>query len=462
MEERGTPAVILCDRGFLPDAASAASSRGMPAIRSLGVVGSSPSTEDIRQGITGSMEEIISALTRPLTDEEESPKPVEYEKPSRIVFKGNLEEVDRFFYKRGWTDGLPIMPPTEEAVAEMLTGTDLPPDHIVTTLIPRLGKATVEKIAVNAVMAGALPTFMPILIAAVRVLMNPDAYFGTYEVSTGSWAPCCLVNGPIRKELHINSGAGAMSPGDRANAAIGRALGLIVKNIGGVRKGVEDMGVMGNPMKYSLVIAENEEESPWEPLHVQLGFNKADSAVTFFFPNNLIQTLSYGPDADGILRAAAYNIPPYPGGRVCLLLTPKHAQTLGKAGWTRGDISNFISEYARAPLSHHLEYWGTYRRGEKSSSDGSTSMMSPSMESEPDRMLLMSPNDAPDESMSILRNPGLVKTFVVGGPGGFIGMLIGGSLRGAKGWVTQKVELPANWEKLVKKYKGIVPTYGRY
>ena len=318
-----------------------------------------------------------------------------------------------------------------------------------------------ERIAVNAVMAGALPTYMPVLIAAVKVFMNPNAYFGTYEVSTGSWAPCCLVNGPIRKDLHINSGSGAMSPGDRANATIGRALGLIVKNIGGVRKGVEDMGVMGNPMKYSLVIAENEEESPWEPLHVQQGLKKGDSAVTFFFPNNLIQTLSYGPDADGILRAAAYNIPPYPGGRVCLLLTPKHAQALGKKGWTKDDISNFISEYARAPLSHHLEYWGRYRR-EKTKDDNFMSMISPSTESEPDRMLLMSSNDSPDESMSILRNPGLVKTFVVGGPGGFIGMLIGGSLRGAEGWVSQKIELPANWEKLVRKYKGIVPAYPRY
>ena len=156
----------------------------------------------------------------------------------------------------------------------MMTGTDLPADHVVAKLIPRLGKATIEKIAINAVMAGALPTHMPVLIAAVQTLMDPRSRFDTFEVSTGSWAPFFVVNGPIRNDIHINCSSGALSPGDIANAAIGRAMGLIVKNIGGARKGVEDMGVFGNPGKYSLVLGEYEEESPWEPLHVERGFQK--------------------------------------------------------------------------------------------------------------------------------------------------------------------------------------------
>ena len=152
-------------------------------------------------------------------------------------------------------------------------------------MVPRLGKATVEKIAINAVMAGALPTYMPVLIASVQALWTPD---GTpcATVSTGSWAPFWIINGPIRKDLHINSGSGALSPGDMANATIGRAMGLITKNIGGIRKGIEDMGFLGNPGKYSMVMAENEEESPWEPLHVEQGFKKEDSAITVFFPNS--------------------------------------------------------------------------------------------------------------------------------------------------------------------------------
>ena len=130
-----------------------------------------------------------------------------------------------FFYRRGWSDGLPIIPPTEEKVAEMLKGTDLPPDYVVATCPPRQGKATVEKIAVNAVMAGALPTYMPILIAGMRGL-EEAGYFRGQALSAGSWSPCYMVNGPIRNELHVNSGAGVMSPGDIANAAIGTGDGL--------------------------------------------------------------------------------------------------------------------------------------------------------------------------------------------------------------------------------------------
>src|SRR3990172_9443943 len=159
----------------------------------------------------------------------------------------------------------------------MMTGTDLPADHVVAKVIPRLGKATVDKIAINAVMAGALPTHMPLLITAVQMLADQKTRFDTFEVSTGSWAPFWIVNGPVRNDININSSSGALSPGNIANAAIGRAVGLIVKNIGGARKAVEDMGVIGNPGKYSLVIGEDEEQSPWKPLSVERGFTKEDN-----------------------------------------------------------------------------------------------------------------------------------------------------------------------------------------
>ncbi|MFC2021499.1 hypothetical protein ACFLU1_06975, partial [Chloroflexota bacterium] len=138
-------------------------------------------------------------------------------------------------------------------------------------------------------MAGALPTAMPLLITAIQAFMDPEANYGTYQVSTGSWAPCVVVNGQIRKDLNLNMSSGMMSPGNIANATIGRALLLISKNIGGARPAIEDMGTMGNPMKWSLVLAENEEASPWEPLHVQEGLKDEDSAITVFFPNSLVQ-----------------------------------------------------------------------------------------------------------------------------------------------------------------------------
>jgi hypothetical protein len=128
---------------------------------------------------------------------------------------------------------------------------------------------------------------MPVLIATVEAFSDPKARFDTFEVSTGSWAPSLTINGPIRRDIHINSGSGSLSPGNIANSAIGRAVGLIVKNIGGARKAVEDMGVIGNPGKYSLVIGEDEENSPWEPLSVERGFKREESTVTVFFPKPL-------------------------------------------------------------------------------------------------------------------------------------------------------------------------------
>ncbi len=159
----------------------------MPGIRIVGESVACESTvkSEIAEGVAAAMKDVIEALTKPLTPEEKSPKQQTGKTP-RVAFKGSLQEVNRFYYNKGWTDGLPVIPPTEEAVAEMMTGTDLAPDHIVATLIPRKGKATVEKIAVNAVMAGALPTYMPVLIAAVQSLADPKTRFDTFEVSTGS------------------------------------------------------------------------------------------------------------------------------------------------------------------------------------------------------------------------------------------------------------------------------------
>jgi len=414
--------VLLANKGFVTDAHSAASSRGMPGIRVLGTSVPCETNEksEIEAGIAAAMEGIIAGLTRPLTPDEKSPKQ-KLEKLPRIAFTGSYEEVNRFFYGKGWTDGLAIAPPTEKAVREMMTGTDLAADHVVARIIPRLGKATVEKIAINAVMAGALPTHMPVLIAAVQTLMDPRSRFDTFGVSTGSWAPFFVVNGPIRNDIHVNCSSGALSPGDIANAAIGRAVGLIVKNIGGARKGVEDMGVLGNPGKYSLVLGEYEEESPWEPLHVERGFRKEDSTVTMFLPNTYIQTIPRDTNAKGFLETyASLN----PGSMSCLLVVPSHAKVLSGEGWTKKRIKEFILANSASPFPPVQGGQGT-----------------PIPPATP----------SPDDLMIV----------VAGGPGAWIGLL-----RSAGGWengfVTRKIDLPRNWDKLVEKYKNIVPNYTGY
>jgi len=431
IEELGTPVVLLANPGFVRDAQSAASNKGMPVIRvlPLNVACESTVPEDIESGTSEAMPSIVEALTKPLSEHERAPK-WSTEPLPRIAFKGSYEDVNRYFYRSGWTDGLPIVPPTEEAVKEMMKGTDLPPDYVVSKVIPRKGKATVEKIAVNAVMAGALPTHMPVIIAVFEALEDPKTRFDTFEVSTGSWAPFIAVNGPIRDHIHINYSSGALSPGDIANAAIGRAVGLVVKNIGGARKGIEDMGVIGNPAKYTLVIGEDEENSPWEPLHVERGFNMDDNTVTVFFPNSYVQTVPTETSAEGIAKNMQ-NMNPW--SMSCFIVIPSHAQILAEAGWSKEKLKEFVLKKVESPIGAYL--------GKDSEDDG-----------ESGDILSQPPAAINTDTLLVL---------VAGGPGAWTGMLR--SVGGIKNdFVTKKIKLPRNWDELVKKYKNVVPTYAMY
>jgi hypothetical protein len=448
IEKRGKPVVALANRSFLPDARSAASSKGMPGLRivPLTVPCECSDAAQVQTGVAEALPLILNNLTRPLSPAEKAPSPPQAEVSQRLIFKGDLTEVNRFFYKRGWTDGLPIIPPTPEAVAEMLGGTDLPPDYLVAEMAPRLGKATVEKIAINAVMAGALPTYLPLLIAGVQALTDPRWDPSVPTVSTGSWAPFWIVNGPLRHDLHINTGWGALSPGDIANASIGRALALITKNIRGVRKGIEDMGCLGNPCKFSMVLGENEEESPWSPLHVDQGLAKEESAVTVFFPNSSSQMWAYGSDDEGILRTVIYNLIPGRRGMLCLVLTPPHAKILADKGWTKKEIQAFITAQGRVPAYHVPEYWRV-REGGYSGLHKNWIPMNLS------------------DSVSVLPESDWIRVIVAGGQGAIVGQFVGPpveSSREGATWITRKVDLPRHWESLVAKYRDLVPNYVRY
>jgi hypothetical protein len=431
-EELNKPTVVLANRDFFTDAKSAASGKGRPIrIIAESVPPECTVMEQIEAGIKSAMDDIVASLIEPLTPEEESPKPKKIEKQQRFIFKGTFKEINRFFYKRGWTDGFPIVPPTEEEVAEMLTGTDIPPDHIIAKIIPRMGKATVEKIAINAVMAGALPIYMPVLIAGIQALLEPRIAFGTTEVSTASWVPFWIINGPIRHDLHVNYGSGVLSPGDIANATIGRAMGLIVKNIGGARKGVEDMGIYGNPGKYTMVSGENEEESPWEPLHVEHGFKKEDSCITLSFPTDISQAPTFGSDAKSVMRSIIAHAK---GRQLTIMMNIQHAKALAEDGWTKKEIAEYIFDYARIPAINTQEYWGQWMPVRR-----------------------RQPLD-PDYPVAMFRSPDLIRILVAGGAGAlFTKLILGGT-----GWVTKKIQLPSNWSQLVAKYRDMVPTYVRY
>ena len=301
-----------------------------------------------------------------------------------------------------------------------------------------MGKATVEKIAINAVMAGALPTYKPLLIAGVQALADPIIGPSGLAVSTHSFAPVWIVNGPMRKDLHINYSYGALSPGDIANVTIGRAISLITKNIRGVRKQIEDMGVLGNPGKYTMVAAENEEFSPFEPMHVEHGFQKEDSTITLTFPQSFQQMVPFGTDDKGIIGTVISSITPARMGVFGLLLTPAHAKTLADSGWTKKKIKDYIIENARVPMDQ-LKQFGPGVRG---------SIFRDISEDQGDSFSIFQINQ---------RNPEPVQVYVFGGFGSWLGFLQGGPPP-----VIKKAELPANWAQLVDKYKNIVPSYVRY
>jgi hypothetical protein len=218
-------------------------------------------------------------------------------------------------------------------------------------------------------------------------------------------------------------------------------MGLIIKNIGGARQAIEDMGVLGNPMKYSLVLGEFEEESPWTPLHIDRGFKPDDSTVTVFFPNSYNQTLAYGTDAKSLLSTFIYNVQPgrFVQGMACFVITPTHAKMLLKEGWQKKDVISFISENTTAPFYRHSSYWGA-------SAGLSTPIPTPLN---------------PDDPIRLLPYPERILIVVAGGPGNFTG-LIRGSGFSTHSYVTKKVELPAKWKSLVDKYQNLVPNYIKY
>jgi hypothetical protein len=269
-------------------------------------------------------------------------------------------------YEQGWTDGLPIIPATPEAVEKFVAAAGRPADHLVALLPPRKGRATVEVIAVNAIMAGCRPEYMPVLIAAVEGVTDPSYPLELMQVTTNPMTPFLLVNGPVRNQLEINYGTGCLGPGWRANATIGRALRLVLINAGGALPGVYSKTSFGSPLRYSYICGENEEENPWTPFHVDRGFKREDSTVTAFKASNFCNISGgEGVGAEEILRQIATNMPPMYGGGdgVLLLVGVNHAQSLHEAGLTKRDIQQRLWEMARLPISHFAEAFSSTERG---------------------------------------------------------------------------------------------------
>lgn len=260
-----------------------------------------------------------------------------------------------YAYDQGWTDGLPIIPPTQEAVQRFVAASGRAADEIIGIIPPRKGRATVEAIAVNAVLAGCRPEYMPVIIATLEALLDPRFLLDHMQVTTNPMTPFLLVNGPVRHKLEINFGTGCLGPGWRANATIGRAVRLVLFNLGGALPGVYSKCSLSSPLRYSYICGENEEENPWTPFHVDRGFTRDESTVTVFRAFNFCNISgSQGVTPDEILRQIATQMMPMYalGDGALLLLGVNHAHALHAAGLTKRDVQQRLWEFARLPVDY--------------------------------------------------------------------------------------------------------------
>jgi hypothetical protein len=271
----------------------------------------------------------------------------------------DFEEANEELYRRGMTDGLPVIPPSEARVGTMLSAVRRDPAESLGTMGPGYGHATIEKIAINAVMAGCIPDYLPVLIAACEAMLEYDFNLYGINATTHPVAPMLVVNGPAVQRLRINSGYNCMGPGWRANATIGRAIRLILINIAGGTPGEGDRATHGTPAKFSFCLGENELASPWEPLHVRRQFDAATSAVTVHgaeAPHEINNHTS--EDGQGILRTFASTLSTlghnnsYLGrGEVAISIGPEHADTLARDGLGIADIQEYLFAHAGNKLS---------------------------------------------------------------------------------------------------------------
>jgi hypothetical protein len=317
-----------------------------------------------------------------------------------LEFPGGWEDVDADYQARGWTDGLPIVPPTETRVGEFLKFTRRDPREIVGVLPPRQGEATVEKIAANAVMAGCKPEYMPVIVAAIEALADPLFNLDSVQATTHPVAPLIVVNGPIARQLEINGGYNCFGQGFRANVTIGRAVRLVLMNVGGGLPGSGDRATQGSPAKIAYCVAENEAESPWEPLHVEAGLPHDASVVTVFgcegphniqdhFSNTGLGVLKTVAGAMG--QAGSNNLLGW--GWPLLALGPEHAATIARDGYSKAQVKEFLFEHARFPLARlGREYQQQQIERHKAV-------------------------DAPDTMLSIVRRPEDISVIVAGGAG---------------------------------------------
>jgi hypothetical protein len=342
---------------------------------------------------------------------------------ARAVELGDEEDEHEAMYARGWSDGLPVVPPTPARVARMCAGTTRDPQDVVTVVPPDLVECTVEKVAINAVMAGCRPEYMPVVLAAVEAACT-DA-FNIHGLLATTWfsGPLVVVNGPIARAIGMNSGVNALGQGNRANATIGRALQLVIRNVGGGRPGGVDRATLGNPGKYTFCFAEDEAGSPWEPLAVERGLAAGTNAVTLFAAegvHGMVDQLSRTPASLARSFAACLRTVAHPKNVIVwdamMVVSPEHARVFADAGWSKARLRTELDGLLQLPAEDVV-------RGAHGIAEGMPEFLC-----------------APGTTLPKFRNGGL-QIVHAGGGAGLFSAIIGGWASGAVGSevVTQEI-----------------------
>jgi hypothetical protein len=452
----GKPAVFLVAKPFATNARLNAKLAGLSDISLVVLpVAAVPPPEEIEALQLGKLvaEGVISSLTGSLSME----SAVEKSAHERLVFRGKdypeaAENMEKHFLRHCWSDGFPLVPPTEAAVNRMVEATGLSPEHVVGRVMPEGAEATVGKIAINAVMAGCRPPHMPVVIAAVEAITDRRFDLLGVQCTTGAVSPLLIVSGPsLIEALNINDSFSSLGPGWRANATIGRVIRLIMINIGHAWPGNPDMKAFGSPFKYVMLLAENEGgyEDAWEPLRVAEGFASdqptisAMPAVTWQVDRIAAEaaTTPMLIDKLGVLAKSKYDkISVFWGMDNLVILSPTSFDAIRREGHSRSAVQKMLYEVAQSPASEFFE-------GKEPSAELATGLRIP------DEIIQRCKADA-NSMVPLFRRPESIKIVVAGARVTALFAFVSTWGMGPAHFTTKPIKLPSHWKRLLKENEG--------